>query len=595
MKKCPYCAEKIQDAAIVCRYCGRDLVGQSIATWEPKTQPENRDLTSPGSIETTTHLNIRAINLIKAITYIFDDPNWVTKVLTGAAIWLSAGLTFSLTFTFLLGYSLEVSRRVIVGDEYPLPAWSNMGQRFVDGLLWVIFGIIYLIPAGIIYVVGGTVTQNSEFGFIVAMILTLVAEIAGSMFFMAALGLYAGTGKSSSMFHFGKIFNLVRNNLGLYFLTSLASSFGVLLIYAIGILALGVGLFAAGPIAQMFIGHLVGQAYLIASTKISREALPHEPISKDNSGFVTAKIHANALNNNNPLQSEISINQRKKPKFQILWLLGGALIVMAALSPFVVKQLRSSPSHDQVVSPIRVMTSPSDGATLVFVPAGEFTMGYEGRENAQPVHQVYLDDFWIDQTEVTNAMYAECVTNGVCEAPHGTSPYYGNSEFDNYPVLYVSWGNASAYCSWVGRRLPTEAEWEKAAIGTDGRTYPWGNERPNYHLMNYDSSDKFTNWLNSYTWGPKEVGRYPEGASPYGAYDMVGNASEWVNDWYSETYYSTSPSTNPQGPDSGQERVIRSDFHDEVRYRSSNVTGDEFGVPIVVDYLAGFRCATSTP
>ena len=115
-----------------------------------------------------------------------------------------------------------------------------------------------------------------------------------------------------------------------------------------------------------------------------------------------------------------------------------------------------------------------DGMTLVFVPAGEFTMGEGSGE-----HEVILDDFWIDQTEVTNAMYAQCVEAGDCSPPASVKSYthdsyYGNSEFDDYPVIYVDWNQANAYCSWAGRRLPTEAEWEKAARGIDGRTYPWG-------------------------------------------------------------------------------------------------------------------------
>jgi serine/threonine-protein kinase len=120
------------------------------------------------------------------------------------------------------------------------------------------------------------------------------------------------------------------------------------------------------------------------------------------------------------------------------------------------------------------MISEKDGMVMVYVPAGEFTMG-EGSDK----HQVNLDAFWIDQTEVTNAMYAQCVVNGDCEPPsfsksYTRESYYGNTEFDDYPVIYVDWNQANAYCSWAGRRLPTEADWEKAARGTDGRTYPWG-------------------------------------------------------------------------------------------------------------------------
>jgi len=165
----------------------------------------------------------------------------------------------------------------------------------------------------------------------------------------------------------------------------------------------------------------------------------------------------------------------------------------------------------------RILT---DGAPMVFVPAGEFTMG----EN--PVHSVYLDAFWIDRFEVTNALYKNCVDAGKCSAPSDTSSatrssYYGNSQYDNYPVIFVSWNDANTYCQWVGKRLPTEAEWEKAARGTDGRIFPWGNTFDK-NLVNSDEGTKHDTTA---------VGSYPSNASPYGALDMAGNVEEWVADW----------------------------------------------------------------
>jgi len=236
------------------------------------------------------------------------------------------------------------------------------------------------------------------------------------------------------------------------------------------------------------------------------------------------------------------------------------------------------------------MVSEKDGMVLVYIPAGEFPMGSDnGNSDEKPVHKVDLDSFWIDRTEVTNAMYAKCVADkDACTPPSAERSdkrdnYYGVSEFDSYPVVYVNWGQANAYCLWAERRLPTEAEWEKAARGTDGRTYPWGSESPNAKLLNYKANVGDTT----------EGGKYPDGASIYGAYDMAGNVWEWVNDWYGETYYQSSPASNPLGLDIDVFRVYRggswnsddNSVRSAYRYGSgSSGTSDELG----------FRCARGT-
>jgi len=183
---------------------------------------------------------------------------------------------------------------------------------------------------------------------------------------------------------------------------------------------------------------------------------------------------------------------------------------------------------------------------MVNVPPGDFMMGNIEYDDQSPVHRVYLDEYWIDQTEVTNRMYAACVADGVCKPPISFSSsfqesYYGKAEFENFPVIYVSQKFARTYCAWAGGRLPTEAEWEKAARGTDERKYPWGNDSPSCKLANYQGCKVDT----------VAVGSYPDGASPYGALDMAGNVWEFVNDWYGMAYYSLSPDSNPQGPASG--------------------------------------------
>ncbi|MCX6054360.1 MAG: SUMF1/EgtB/PvdO family nonheme iron enzyme, partial [Chloroflexi bacterium] len=231
-------------------------------------------------------------------------------------------------------------------------------------------------------------------------------------------------------------------------------------------------------------------------------------------------------------------------------------------------------------------TSPNgtkDGMTLLLVPEGEFTMGSDVNTDEQPIHAVYLDSFWIDQTEVTNAMYAQCVTEGACSEPNDSSSstqndYYGNSTFNNYPVIYVDWFQAKTFCEWAGGNLPTEAQWEKAARGTDERIYPWGNESPSCDLANIPGCKGDTT----------AVGSYPAGNSPYGALDMAGNVWEWVSDWYGT--YPTGTAPNPQGPSSGEARGIRggswvddtSDFRSAGRGGMSTMYGTNF---------IGFRCA----
>jgi formylglycine-generating enzyme required for sulfatase activity len=195
------------------------------------------------------------------------------------------------------------------------------------------------------------------------------------------------------------------------------------------------------------------------------------------------------------------------------------------------------------------------GVSMVLVPAGSFTMGSEtGHSYEQPAHEVWLDAFYIDQYEVTNAQYKECADAGYCDTDHTPwsniqtrIDYYGNPQFDDYPVIYLDWFDARKYCIWRGARLPTEAEWEKAARGTDGRRYPWGNEPPDDHYANFNKNVGDT----------MRVGSYPAGVSPYGAYDMAGNVWEWVNDWYGADYYTISPFENPIGPSMGEYHIIR--------------------------------------
>ena len=202
--------------------------------------------------------------------------------------------------------------------------------------------------------------------------------------------------------------------------------------------------------------------------------------------------------------------------------------------------------------------------------------------NQKPQHKVFLDAFWIDQTEVTNAQYQECVKDGACGSLQ-ESDYLTDAKYNDHPVIYLSWDEAQIFCTWAGKRLPTEAEWEKAARGDDGRTYPWGNTKPNSGLLNYLDNKKSST----------KVGSFPAGASPYGALDMAGNVWEWTADWYAPDYYKTSPNRNPTGPVEGSRRIVRggswlSPIEIVIRTYFRKALNPE-----TRNYTTGFRCAWS--
>ncbi len=183
-------------------------------------------------------------------------------------------------------------------------------------------------------------------------------------------------------------------------------------------------------------------------------------------------------------------------------------------------------------------TRPADGAVMAYVPAGEFPYG-PGSTTDVPERRFYLDAFWIDRTEVTNAQYARCVADGACLEPLHTVPYEDPSRAD-HPVVAISHGEAETYCMWASARLPLEIEWEKAARGTDGRIFPWGDT--------FDPAR--VNFYWSEIGGTRPVGSHPQEASPYGALDMAGNACEWVQERWRmiEEYLENPTSTRCSGP-----------------------------------------------
>jgi formylglycine-generating enzyme required for sulfatase activity len=246
-----------------------------------------------------------------------------------------------------------------------------------------------------------------------------------------------------------------------------------------------------------------------------------------------------------------------------------------------------------------------DGMSQIYIPDGTFRMGgmdVELQSDELPAHSVTVKAFWMDKFEVTNGMYLSCVQAGGCEPPQlfkseTRDAYFNNPEYNDFPVIYVAWIQADIYCKWAGRRLPTEAEWERAARGDDLRTYPWGEASPDSSHGNF----------NYFVGDTSRVGSYPAGASPFGVLDMAGNVTEWVADYYDSDYYSEGVAMNPTGPGARNNyfnRVVRGgtyqDAFEDVRVanrasvRGSNpnaekLSQDYFGE---ISPKIGFRCAS---
>ena len=276
-------------------------------------------------------------------------------------------------------------------------------------------------------------------------------------------------------------------------------------------------------------------------------------------------------------------------------------------------------------------TKPGTGvgtpAGMVLVPAGDFTMGSttgntDGNFDEQPVHTVYLNAFYIDKYEVTNAQFKSFIDAGgyttqafwsvagwSARTTHGwTQPYWWTAgtyhsgpAWPDFPVVGVTWYEAEAYANFAGKRLPTEAEWEKAARGTDQRTYPWGNSIGSSRANYFGSGDPFDNSSTPVGFYDGQLSRTrprfqtTNSPSPYGAYDMAGNVWEWVADWYDGNYYSVSPSSNPPGPLTGSHRVLRGGAwgYDPAYLRSAFRNDD--GYPSYRSNTVGFRCARTLP
>jgi formylglycine-generating enzyme required for sulfatase activity len=242
------------------------------------------------------------------------------------------------------------------------------------------------------------------------------------------------------------------------------------------------------------------------------------------------------------------------------------------------------------ITPIQTSTAVAF-SEMVIIPGGTFQMGSEQVDNAKPAHMITLNSFLIDRYEVTNAGYAKCVAAKKCQAPIDKSSstrvdYYSNEQYASYPVVNVSWDDADAYCRWRSARLPTEAEWEKAARGgVDGKQFPWGDTTP---VCTYDKP----NGAQIYNCPIKDtaaIASFPP--NHYNLFDMYGNVWEWVNDWYHVSYYNASLDNNPTGPGVGDFKVLRgngwfppSELQIAYRYHADPRTRYNF---------IGFRCAAS--
>jgi formylglycine-generating enzyme required for sulfatase activity len=287
----------------------------------------------------------------------------------------------------------------------------------------------------------------------------------------------------------------------------------------------------------------------------------------------------------------------------------------------------SMPSGSGTPIVVETWTRPGDGSVMVRIPPGEFSMGSSDEDidavlaewdsiphdrswfgDEQPQHTVYLDSYWIDQTEVTRSQYFACVNMGQCSLrlwcdPSGYPPSV-RGPVDEHPIVCVTAYEAETYCRWVGARLPTEAEWEKAARGTDGRRYPWRGEfdcRKGNFKDEVDSAGLHRDWVvpggpdcDGFG-GTAPVGSFPTGASPYGVLDMEGNAMEWVADGFETDFYGASHSRNPQGPDVewGHDRVVRGSSFSDVP-RPAHSANRSFFSPISRGSVVGFRCAMSS-
>ena len=267
----------------------------------------------------------------------------------------------------------------------------------------------------------------------------------------------------------------------------------------------------------------------------------------------------------------------------MVWILQLLIVLCILFDPLLV------PAQLERLKKFKHGSSVVTDTPMIEILAGEFLMGLDGvqaLEDERPAHRVWLDRFAIDQYEVTTAQYAEFINTVKRELPWQWEAVEPSRHGDR-PVIDVSWHDAEAYCRWKDKRLPTEAEWEKAARGIDGRSYPWGNQAPTNQRANFALGARF-----SYDHVLSPVQSHPQGASPFGLHHMAGDVYEWVQDWYAIDYYDSSPDRNPSGPVQGQFKVVRGgSWSDLPKYL---LTYGRFKLPPDTrNSYTGFRCARS--
>lgn len=260
-------------------------------------------------------------------------------------------------------------------------------------------------------------------------------------------------------------------------------------------------------------------------------------------------------------------------------------------------------SITSTITPAHPKTIPSEDTDqdMVLIPDGSFVMGKDTFEfsayDEGPTHEVFVDAFYIDTYEVTNQEYRECVEAGFCQEPDASNDLYPDSRYAEHPVTFVSWNMATAYCSWKESRLPTEAEWEKAARGPFSYNFPWGNtfdgNALNFCAKECGEDGAHQEFYDGYPL-TSPAGSFPAGQSYYGVFDMAGNVSEWVADWYDDEYYSNSPATNPLGPETGYFRVFRGGAWYHPISKQYLFKRNKRNPETMVNYL-GFRCAKDAP